>query len=72
MTAWWAASSIQMVSTTQSSQTSRFQDDPHSGAFCGDFAGLSFLGFWSLQVTRRLSGDFWRPVSGPQNSVPGG
>jgi hypothetical protein len=36
MTAWWAASSISTVSTTQSSQTARFQDDPHSGAFCGD------------------------------------
>jgi len=27
---------VQIVSTTQSSQTARFQDDPHSGHFCGD------------------------------------
>jgi len=36
MTAWGACSLVQIVSTTQSSQTARFQDDPHSGAFCGD------------------------------------
>jgi len=36
MTAWGACSLVQIVSTTQSSQTARFQDDPHSGPFCGD------------------------------------
>jgi len=31
--------------TTQSSQTSRFQDDPHSGSFCGDLRAFHFLDF---------------------------
>jgi len=44
-----------MVSTKQSSQTARFQADPHSGAFCGD---LQPFIFWisvsaSLQAPER-------------------
>jgi hypothetical protein len=71
VTGWGVTSLVQIISTTQSSQTARFQDDPHSGAFCGDLRPfISWV--WSLEVSRRLSGDFWRPVSGLQNSVPGG
>jgi hypothetical protein len=36
MTGWWVTSLNPATSTTQSSQTARFQDDPQSGAFCGD------------------------------------
>ena len=55
MTVWGAASLVQMVSTKQSSQTARFQADPHSGAFCGD---LQPFIFWisvsaSLQAPER-------------------
>jgi hypothetical protein len=71
MTAWWAASSISTVSTTQSPQTARFRRDTKWGVSAGIF-GISLYEFWSLQAFERLSGDFGRPVSASKNSVPGG
>lgn len=50
----------------------RVSKTPLIRALSAGICGLSFLGFWSLQVSRSLSGDFWRLVSGSQNSVPGG
>jgi hypothetical protein len=57
--------------TTQSPQTVRFPYDAKQSVSARIF-GLSLPGFLSLEVSRRLSGDFWCPVSGSQNSVPGG
>jgi hypothetical protein len=34
-------------------------------ALSAGICGLSFLGFWSLQVSRQQNGDFWHPVSKP-------
>jgi hypothetical protein len=36
MTGWWVTSLSPTNSTTQSSQTTGFQEDPHPRAFCGD------------------------------------
>jgi hypothetical protein len=57
--------------TTQSPQTARFSDDAKECVSAG-ISGQSFLGFWSLWILRRFGGHFWRFVSSPQKSVPGG
>jgi hypothetical protein len=69
MTVWGACS---LVQTPRSLRKPRVSKTTLIRALSAGICGFSFLGFWSLQVSRRLSGDFWCPVSGSQNSVPGG
>jgi hypothetical protein len=57
--------------TTQSSENADWQYGLRLTVFCGDLRP-SFSGIRSVQVSRRLNDDFWRPVSSPQNSVPAG
>jgi hypothetical protein len=48
----------------------RFRYDAKQGVSAG-ISGHSFLGFSSLLALTRFGGDFWRPISASQNSVPG-
>ena len=70
MTAWGAASLVQMISTIQSSQTAHFVGDSKEAASAG-ISAVSSLDFLSLRTSAVSRAGFWPPVSASRNSVPG-
>jgi len=70
MTAWGAASLVQISSTIQSSQTAHFVGDFKETASAGisPVSSPDFLSLWTSAVSRA---NFWPPVSASKNSVPG-